>query len=124
MLLDVGGLTEAAAECRAALAAFPAEPKVIIAHYNAMEAIHLILFGINSMPDTDATAVAKVRALGADGSLGFLATLIGIYLGTAYEYGVGTPADASEAASWYRKAAEAGDPTATRELARLLAKAR
>lgn len=120
MVFEIDGVTEGLATCRAAWAAFQTEPKVIIAHYNAVEAISLLLFGMKEMPSTDEEGVAKARALGADDRL--FGKLVGIYLGTAYEYGVGAAADATEAARWYRKAADAGDPTGRRELERLLSK--
>jgi TPR repeat protein len=45
--------------------------------------------------------------------------LLGFYLGSAYEYGVGTRPDRAAAMKWYAFAAEAGDPISKRELMRL-----
>jgi TPR repeat protein len=45
--------------------------------------------------------------------------MMGFFLGSAYEYGVGTRPDRAAAMKWYAVAAEAGDPISKRELARL-----
>lgn len=121
MLFEIAGVTEAVAACRAAIEALPAEPKVIIAHYNAVEAISLLLFGFKDMPSTDEDGIAKARALAAKETGSIFGKLIGMYLGTAYEYGVGVAADKTQAIRWYRQAADAGDANAKKELDRLSA---
>jgi TPR repeat protein len=117
-ILDTAGVTEAVAQCRAALAAFPAEPKVIIAHYNAVEAMMMLLFGIKEFPASDEAAVA-IALKQARAPSGVLSNLAWFYLGSAYTYGIGTAADTAEAVRWYRRAADAGNEAAKRELARL-----
>ncbi|MFO1184463.1 MAG: hypothetical protein U1E56_06730 [Bauldia sp.] len=121
-LLNLEVVHDAVAVCRAALAAFPAEPRVIVAHANAAEALSLIVFGMR-FPDGEEQQLAL--ALGAagkpDGLTGFLGRSLGFFLGSAYEYGVGTAPDAAAALKWYAAAAAAGDPIAKRELARLSA---
>jgi hypothetical protein len=125
MMLDVPVLLDGFAACRLALAAFPSEPKVIIAHYNAVEMVTMILFGIRNVPRTDAEAVMRARAEAATLGKkdGLLAPLTGVFLGSAYELGIGTPPDIAEAAKWYRLAADAGSEVARRELDRMLAAA-
>ena len=43
--LNVPVVIDALAKCRIALRAFPAEPKVIVAHYNAAYTLTVLLFG-------------------------------------------------------------------------------
>jgi TPR repeat protein len=45
--------------------------------------------------------------------------MAGFFLGSAYEYGVGTRPDPVEALKRYRKAADAGDDVARQQAARL-----
>jgi hypothetical protein len=122
-LLDVETVADGFAVCRRAFAAFPSEPKLIIANHTATDALSVILFGIEGFPKTDAEAVAKARNLaeGKGGSDKFLVPLAGVLLGTAYEYGIGTAKDRGEAFRWYRFAADAGSKTGKRELERLSA---
>jgi TPR repeat protein len=123
-MLDIPALLDGFTTCRAALAAFPAEPKVIVAHYNAVEAVAVLLFGIE-MPRTDAECVTKAGELAAD----FLQTrksdmllpMYAVFLGSASEFGIGTSRNIPEAAKWYRIAADAGSEVARRELDRMLA---
>jgi TPR repeat protein len=115
---DLTPVFDAVATCRIALRAFPAEPKVIVAHYNAAFTLSVILFGFKDFPQTDEDAVQKARAIAAaDNS--FSARMADFFLGSACEYGVGTPVDLQEAAKWYSLAADAGDTIAKRELSRI-----
>ncbi|MBR1162477.1 sel1 repeat family protein [Bradyrhizobium elkanii] len=41
-------------------------------------------------------------------------------VGIEFENGVGRPADAAQAAQWYRKAADTGDPRCWRSSSRML----
>jgi hypothetical protein len=122
-VLEVETVADGFAVCRRAIAAFPAEPKLIIANYTATGVMSLILFGMQGFPKTDAEAVAKARILaeGKDGSHKFLVPLAGVLLGTAYEYGIGAAKDPGEALKWYRLAADAGSRTGKRELERISA---
>lgn len=115
---EVTPVFDALATCRIALRAFPAEPKVIVAHYNAAFTVAALLFGFNDFPQTDEDAVQKARAIAA-GDNGFSARMADFFLGSACEYGVGTPVALQEAAKWYGLAADAGDTIAQRELARI-----
>jgi len=113
-------LFDAVAACRAALAIYPNEPKVIIAHYNASEALSALALGLK-FPDDEGQALALALqqvAKEAPGG-GIVTQLLGFYLGSAYEYGVGTKPDRAAAMKWYAVAAEAGDPISKRELMRL-----
>jgi len=118
---DMPAVEDALATCRIALRAFPDEPKVIVAHFNAALTLSMLLFGFKDVPPTDEDAVRKARAIaeGADASR-FEKQMTGFFLGSAYEYGVGTPPDPHEAAKWYGVAADAGDKISEGELARLL----
>lgn len=123
-LADVGerfeltAVFDALATCRIALRAFPAEPKVIVAHYNAAFTLAVLLFGFNEFPQTDEDAVLKAREMAA-GDDSFAKRMADFFLGSACEYGVGTPVDLQEAAKWYGLAANAGDTVAKRELSRI-----
>ena len=118
---DMPAVEDAVAMCRIALRAFPGEPKVIVAHFNAALTFSMLLFGFKDLPLTDEDAVRKARAIaeGTDANR-FEKQMAGFFLGSAYEYGVGTAPDPHEAAKWYGMAADAGDKVSERELARLL----
>ena len=119
-ILDVELVFDAVAACRAALMAYPNEPQVIIAHYNAMEILSAIVLGAN-FPDSNAQAhsLALREAEKAENATGFGARMFGFFLGSAYEYGVGINADRLAAIRWYAVAARAGDPISQREMTRL-----
>ena len=118
---NVSVVIDAVAKCRIALHAFPAEPKVIVAHYNAAYTLSVLLFGFNDFPKTDEDAVQKARAIAA-GDDSFVKRMAYFFLGSACEYGVGTPLDPQEAAKWYGMAAAAGDKISERELAQITGK--
>jgi hypothetical protein len=113
---------DAVATCRAALARYPNEPKVIIAHYNASDTLSAMVFGLK-FPDSEEEALALALAPGQmpvePSGGGMLGQLLTFYIGSAYEYGVGTKPDRSAAMKWYAIAAAAGDAISKRELARL-----
>jgi hypothetical protein len=111
------------AVCRRALAAFPSEPKLIIANHTATEVVSVLLFGLAGFPKTDVEAVAKARIVAEGNSDGgrFVVPLAGILLGSSYEYGIGIPKDPAEALKWYRLAADRGSKTGKQELERLSA---
>jgi hypothetical protein len=112
---------DAVATCRAALAAHPNEPKVIIAHYNASEALSVLALGLK-FPDSEEEALAlALKAAANETGGGIVTKMLGFYLGSAYDYGVGTRPDRVAAMKWYAVAAEAGDTISRRELARLQA---
>jgi hypothetical protein len=123
MMFQLEPVFDAVATCRAALARYPNEPKVIIAHYNASDALSTLVLGLK-FPDSDEQAFALVlyvgnQALSPDnrpsGGDMFM-QMTGFYLGSAYEYGVGTRPDRAAAMKWY---AFAGDAVSKREFARL-----
>lgn len=116
---QVTPIIDALATCRIALHAFPAEPKVIVAHYNAAFTLAVLLFGFNDFPQTDEAAVQKARAIAAGDQSALVKRMVYFFLGSACEYGVGTPVDLTEAAKWYGLAAEDGDTISKRELARI-----
>ena len=119
---EVTPVFDALATCRIALRAFPAEPKVIVAHYNAAFTLAVLLFGFNDFPQTDEDAVRKARAI-AEGDENIVAKRMAyFFLGSACDYSVGTPVDLQEAAKWYGLGAAAGDTIAARELARFTGK--
>jgi TPR repeat protein len=118
---EVAVVLDALAKCRLALRAFPAEPKVIVAHYNAAFTLSVLLFGFKEFPETDEDAVQKARAIAA-GDENFVKRIAYFFLGSACEYGIGTPLDLQEAAQWYGVAAAAGDDISARELARITGK--
>ena len=119
-LLELAPVFDAVATCRAALAAYPNEPKVIIAQYNASEALSVLTLGVR-FPDSEEQALAQVlrEADKTENSTGIGGQLVGFFLGSAYEYGIGTRPDRAAAKKWYAVAAAAGDPISKRELARL-----
>jgi hypothetical protein len=126
MMFELEPVFDAVATCRAALARYPNEPKVIIAHYNASDALSTLLLGLK-FPDSDEQAFALVlqignAALSSDSKPSndaMFSQMAGFYLGSAYEYGVGTKPDRAAAMKWYAFAADAGDAISRRELARL-----
>jgi TPR repeat protein len=126
MRLQLEPVFDGVATCRAALARYPNEPKVIIAHYNASESMSMLIFGIR-FPDSEEAAFALVLQLAekapsaATKGDGMFRQMMAFYLGSAYEYGVGTRPDRAAALKWYALAAEAGDAISKRELARLQA---
>jgi hypothetical protein len=122
MQFELEPVFDAVAKCRAALAVYPNEPKVIIAHDNASEALSTMALGL-SFPDLEEEAFDLALRSAADpkNASGFGARLLGFYLGSAYEFGVGTKPDRASAMTWYQIAADAGDPISRRELARLQA---
>ena len=122
MMFELEPVFDAVTKCRTALAAYPNEPKVIIAHYNASEALSILVFGL-SFPDLEEEAVSLAlrNAAKPENASGLGGRLVGFYLGSAYEYGVGTKPDRALATTWYMVAANAGDPISRRELARLQA---
>jgi hypothetical protein len=111
------------AVCRRALAAFPSEPKLIIANHTATEVVFVLLFGLAGFPKTDAEAVAKARIVAEGNGTGgrFVVPLAGVLLGSAYEYGIGAAKDPSEARKWYRIASDTGSKVGKRELERISA---
>jgi hypothetical protein len=120
MMFNLGPVFDAVSVCRAALATYPNEPKVIIAHYNASEALSILALGLK-FPDSEeqALALALQAAQKPENSTGLGGQMLGFFLGSAYEYGVGTKPDRPAAMKWYALAAAAGDPISKRELARL-----
>jgi hypothetical protein len=54
-MFELEPVFDAVTRCRAALAVYPNEPKVIIAHYNASEALTMMAFGL-SFPDPEEKA--------------------------------------------------------------------
>jgi hypothetical protein len=118
---EVAVVLDALAKCRIALRAFPAEPKVIVAHYNVAFTLSVLLFGFKEFPETDEDAVRKARAIAA-GDENFVKRIAYFFLGSACEYGIGTPLDLQEAAQWYGMAAAAGDDISARELGRIRGK--
>ncbi len=120
VLFELETVFDAVAACRAALAAYPNEPKVIIAHYNASEDLSVLALGLK-FPDSDEDALASAlqAAEKSENASGMGARIMGFFLGSAYEYGVGTNPDRSAALKWYALAATAGSPISKRELARL-----
>jgi hypothetical protein len=126
MRLQVEPVFDAIAACRAALARYPNEPKVIVAEATASDVLSALLLGFK-FPASDEQAFASVlqganekaalekRAPSGDMFL----QMEGFFLGSAYEYGIGTKPDRAAAMKWYAVAAEAGDPISKRELARL-----
>jgi len=111
---------DAVARCRVALALYPNEPDVIVAHYNASEALLTILLGMK-FPDSEETAFTIALETARQQTAGFGLTLVAFYVASAYEYGIGTKPDLAEAIKWYGVAANAGDPISKRELTRLQA---
>jgi hypothetical protein len=111
---------DAVADCRAALVLYPNEPAVIIAHYTASEALSVLALGLK-FPDSEEEAFHQVLQATAKEGSPMVKQMFGFYLGSAYEYGVGTAPDSAAAMKWYAVAAEAGDPISKRELARLSA---
>jgi hypothetical protein len=115
---------DAVAACRAALARYPNEPRVIIAHYNASEALSMLALGLN-FPDDEGQAFALMLQLAEKESHatvrpdGMFTQMTAFYLASAYEYGVGTKPDRAAALKWYAVAADAGSAISKRELARL-----
>ena len=110
---------DAVATCRAALAAYPTEPKVIIAHYNASESLSALMLGL-SFPDSEKQALDLVLQMSKEKETSATSKqALSFFLGSAYEYGVGTPIDLSAAMKWYTVGAVAGDSISGRELARL-----
>ena len=91
---EVAVVLDALAKCRLALRAFPAEPKVIVAPAFTLS---VLLFGFKEFPETDEDAVRKARTIAA-GDENFVKRVANFFLGSACEYGIGTPLDLQEAA--------------------------
>ncbi len=111
---------DAVATCRAALAAYPSEPAVIIAQYNASEALKMLALGLK-LPDRE-DEVFGLALSAADGSgiaSGLVAQLVAFLIASDYEWGVGTKPDRQAAMKWYARAAQAGSRIAEREFKRL-----
>jgi len=121
-MFELEPVFDAVTRCRAALAVYPNEPKVIIAHYNASEALSTMVFGL-SFPDLEEEAfeLALRSAAEPKNASGLSGRLFGFYLGSAYQYGVGTKPDRALAMTRYTLAAHSGDPISRRELVRLQA---
>ena len=119
-MFDLPIVFDVAAVCRQALSAHPTDRALIIAESNASSFLSLITLGVG-FPDSDEEAVLQaLRNVENKGTRTRLeAQMLGFYLGSAYEYGVGIRRDRTEAAKWYAMAAQAGDPISKRELARL-----
>jgi len=125
-MFELAPVFDAVAACRAALARYPNEPKVIIAESNASDYLSALMLGLK-FPDSDEQAFALVLQVGnaaltsADrpANDAMFRQMEGFYLGSAYEYGVGTKPDRAAAMKWYAFAADAGDAISKRELARL-----
>ena len=118
MALQIEPVLDAVAICRAALAAYPSEPKVIVAHDTAFAALSDLALGFNT-PDSEADALALAQQEMAKESDGIAKQLLAFYIASGYEYGVGTQPDRSVAMKLYAVGAAAGDAIAKRELARL-----
>jgi len=121
MRLQLEPVFDAIATCRAALARYPNEPKVIVAEATASDALSALMLGLK-FPDSDEQAFARVlgesnKTSSSDKSM--FTQMTAFYLGSAYEYGVGTRPDRAAAMKWYAVAADAGDAISKRELARL-----
>lgn len=124
-LLELAPVLDAVATCRAALRAFPNEPAVIIPHFTASESLSLLVLGIR-FPESDEEKLALALKAGetVDKPSGIFAQMLGFFLGSAYEYGIGAEPDRAAAIRWYAVAAGAGDLVSQRELARLRGDAR
>jgi hypothetical protein len=120
-LFHVQVVFDAVAKCRAALARYPNEPAAIIAHYNASEALSVLALGLK-FPDSEEQALSMVLREANSTKIGRLGKqMIGFFLGSAYEYGIGAKPDRTAAMKWYAVAVEAGDPISKRELERIQA---
>ena len=119
-MVDLPTVFDAAAVCRQALSAHPTDRALIIAESNASFFLSLTTLGVG-FPDSDEEAVLQaLKNVENKGNRSRIETqILGFYLGSAYEYGVGIRRDRTEAAKWYAMAAQAGDPISKRELARL-----
>jgi hypothetical protein len=118
--LNIAALEDAFAKCRLAFRAFPSEPKVVVAHYATESSVAIILFGLKNPPTTDEAALDDaIKSLAAASADTFGRRLANFFIGSDYEFGVGTTPDLAKASAAYRSAAEAGDTIAPRELARL-----
>ena len=119
-MVDLPTVFDGAAVCRQALSAHPTDRALIIAENNASFSLSLITLGVG-FPDSDEEAVLQaLKNVENHGNRSRIETqMLGFYLGSAYEYGVGIRRDRTEAAKWYAMAAQAGDPISKRELARL-----
>jgi TPR repeat protein len=123
-MFELEPVFDAVATCRAALARYPNERKVIIAEYHASDLLSVLVLGLK-FPDSDEQAFALVLEVGnkalsdRSSANGLLSRMAGFYLGSAYEYGVGTKPDRTAAMKWYAFGADVGDAISMRELARL-----
>ena len=109
---------DAVVRCRVALALYPNEPDVIVAHYTASEALLILLLGIK-FQDSEEEAFAFALQAARSQTGGLMRAMSTFYVASAYEYGIGVQPDLAEAAKWYGVAANDGDPISKRELARL-----
>jgi TPR repeat protein len=118
--MEIEPVFDGVAACRAALARYPNAPELIIAHYNASEALFWVAFG-RKFPDSDEEAFALALQLANADKRPLMTRIMAFYLGSAYEYGVGTKVDRAAAMKWYAVAVGEGDAISKRELARLQA---
>ena len=100
-MFDLPTVFDAAAVCRQALSAHPSDRALIIAENNASFFLSLITLGVG-FPDSDEEAVLQaLRNVQEQRNRSTVETqMLGFYLGSAYEYGVGIRRDRTEAAKW------------------------
>jgi TPR repeat protein len=84
------------------------------------EALSVLALGLK-FPDSEEEALALALKAAANETDGIIKQMLGFYLGSAYEYGVGTKPDGAAAMKWYAVAAAGGDAISRRELTRLQA---
>ena len=116
-------LMDSVAVCRGAAWLFPNEKRLATGADHATKYFNLLLAGEKSANKSPRELFAMIAADGPQikkPNAGKLkASLVGFFLGSWYEYGIGTDADSTKAIAWYGIAAKVGNKIAAREFARL-----
>lgn len=119
---DIEALAEMMAVCRDARSRHPADRLALVADYKVTQLGFQILLGLTTLPQTDEDGVKTTEAMMQSGKTAtdtLMAPIARIYLGKAYEHGLGTPKNLNLARQHYRAGADAGSAIAKRELAKI-----
>jgi TPR repeat protein len=111
-LLNIDPVIEALSLCRDALALYPTEPSVITAENTASEVFNTILFGIDRPDDNDELFRFALRNEAEATKMPMMRPMYYFFLGSSYEYGIGTPLDLGQAMKFYLMASEGAAPGA------------
>ncbi len=116
-------LIDGIASCRAATAASPQDKNLSAGAIQATKLFKLLIIGTGNANKSENEIFAMLAAdalkLKKPNAGTPMVTMVGFYLGSAYEYGKGTEVNKAKAIEWYEVAANAGSKIAARELKRI-----